>query len=231
MQTLKRPLFNYVGNRDAKALMSLFPELVGYEQLVKSFASQLRPVYDEYISNVSSKWMACSWEMACFLYAMMVIKKPRNVLDLGSGYSSFVTRKYKAVMDEKTVIHSVDDDEFWLGKTESFLRSTGVSTESVMSWSAFHDKNQTVFDLVFNDLGTTTLRLKSVDVLINTISPQGIMILDDMHKPHYPKLISNKLEEAGFSVLSARNLTLDPLGRFASVAIRGKQRESNVVEV
>lgn len=219
-QTLERPFQQYAGRRDKKALVMLFPKLEQYRQLVSSLHDSLRPIYDEYVSTISSKWMACSWESACFLYSMMMINKPTRILDLGSGFSSIVTRLYKLREGREITVFSVDDNEFWLGKTESFLHANGVSTENLLSWSHFNQSVPVVFDLIFNDLGTTTLRVSTLEFVAGLMGNGSIMILDDMHKPRYPRVVKKNLKQLGCSFYSARYYTLDNLGRFASVAIK-----------
>ena len=76
----------------ARYLLKGFPQLMNYEQLVKSGAYHLRPVYDKYISDISTKNMVISWETSCFLYTIARISGAKKILDLGSGFSSYVLR-------------------------------------------------------------------------------------------------------------------------------------------
>jgi hypothetical protein len=52
----------------------------------------------------------------------------KRLLDLGSGFSSYVLRAYAAGVPG-AVGWSVDDDPAWLEKTRAFLVSEGLSTE------------------------------------------------------------------------------------------------------
>ena len=50
----------------------------------------LKPFYEEYIQIVSTPDMAISLETACFLFIFSDLISASKILDLGSGFSSFV---------------------------------------------------------------------------------------------------------------------------------------------
>lgn len=85
----------------------------------------LKPYYDYYIAHVSKADMAMSLELAALVYALCVKKELKNLLDLGSGFSSFVYRLYASTHSGVRVV-SVDDDSQWLENQDVFARSESV---------------------------------------------------------------------------------------------------------
>jgi hypothetical protein len=58
------------------------------------------------------------------------------VLALGSGFSSYVLRRY-AAQDNRGVVTSVDDSAEWLSVTKNFLLDHGLSTENLIDLKTF----------------------------------------------------------------------------------------------
>jgi predicted O-methyltransferase YrrM len=139
----------------------------------------------------------------------------KSVMDTGSGFSSFVMRR-EAI--SKGGIHHValEDNEFWLGKTREFLTAEGVPNDNVLSWNDYQ-KSPGKFDLIFHDLGNPTTRILSLPTIRDSVTPGGLLLLDDMHKQHYAPHVPNILGD-GWALESLLGLTLDSLGRFAYAA-------------
>ena len=67
---------------------------------------------------------------AVFLRVLCREIGPAAVLDLGSGFSSFVLRSYDDGGGAR--VTSVDDSETWLARTAQFLESRGVPTDQLL---------------------------------------------------------------------------------------------------
>ena len=106
-----------------------------YTSLVNARA-RLEPIYTLYVNTVSSFQMALSLESAALVWALCDERRPAKIVDLGSGFSSFVLRHWAKVSGREVEVWSVDDDAEWLQKSKEFCASTGVSTEKFSTWAA-----------------------------------------------------------------------------------------------
>jgi predicted O-methyltransferase YrrM len=200
------------------------PRLHNLAEVMSESARSLVPLYDEYVyvDGVSTSVMAVSFEAAALLDALCRILEPRNVVDLGSGFSSVVVRRY--ARDAKNCLAgSVDDDPAWLARTQSFLVKLGLPTDHLMSWTDFQNTSQR-YDLIFHDLGNMLVREQSLPVALNRVSPGGMVILDDMHKQDYAVAAQQIVRAAGFTLVPLRETTRDQYDRHACLAIPGEDR-------
>lgn len=177
------------------------------------FSHSLQPWMDEpyerYVSQVSIASMAASLQMCKFLGDLCRAVRPTNVLDLGSGFSSFVLRHYCED------VWSVDDDAGWLDKTRDFLVSEGVRIDQILHLDEFAwDRT---FDLVFHDIGLMALREQLLAAAYRATGEGGVLVLDDVHKPLYKKSVERVVADPKFSL---RACTLDQFGRFGMVVLR-----------
>ena len=102
-----------------------------FEKLASSKYHRLLPYYEKYISEVSVDYIAISMELSCFLLTFCDIMNPKNIDDLGTGFSSFVFRHYAAHSGSGVTVWSVDDGPEWLEKTRSFLIRQDLSVQSM----------------------------------------------------------------------------------------------------
>ena len=159
--------------------------------------------------------MAASFELSVFLGSLSVARRPRRILDLGSGFSSYVFRCFAA---PTCGVISCDDSPQWLHRTRDFLGAHGFP-------DAHFDDLATVFqarskfDLVFLDLGFVEQRVSFLDKALTAVHDGGYIVIDDMHKPSFRPLASGALRRAGFASYSIRKLTLDSFGRYAWLGI------------
>jgi predicted O-methyltransferase YrrM len=177
---------------------------------------KLESYYNEYINNVSSPDMAISLELATFLYTYCKINKCKKIVDLGSGFSSFVLRLY-ASDSEKVEVYSVDDDEQWLKKTETFLNAHKLNTDKIFTLNQFKSLNESNFDLILLDLNFTNIRIQYIEYVLSLIGENGILILDDVHKKDYLSEVLSKLKNTNLKLYDLKPITLDIYGRFSLV--------------
>ena len=221
--TLRRLIGNsildFYGRRDAERFCRIFPDISDYEMQSEQYRNILQPYYEEYTRDISTPAMAISLEAAVFLYILTTKKRPRWILDLGSGFSSFTFRLYSMNTSNEVGIYSVDDDQQWLEKTRSYLTDRGVRSDNLLHWRDFQKLNVTQFDLIFHDLGYPNVRAESLPFVLSLLDRGGILVLDDMHKSHYRANVRRVLSTRQFKLFSMRAYTLDKFGRFSSAAI------------
>jgi predicted O-methyltransferase YrrM len=219
-------VLDYYGRRDAGRLAGFFKELSDYTVFLKSNLPDLGPAYDKYVREISTEDMAISLETSQFLYALAKLTEAKRILDLGSGFSSYVLRLYSMTAQNDVTIYSVDDDETWLQKTRTFLNAFELPQQHAMEWSVFQKQPLSGFDLILHDLGSIDLRIESLPFAISLLNTSGILVLDDMHKARggliggYRAVAVRKVRQAGLLRLSARQFTLDKYGRFSEIAFR-----------
>jgi len=135
----------------------------------------VKSAYQKYVTEVSTKVWAVSWELVRYLTKLLHMYKPQRILDLGSGFSSFLFRWY--VKD----VTSVDDDRKWLKKTEAFLKENDVSTKNLKLLKDF--KPSGTYDLCSLDLGRAERDRAPLFEMAKKHSK--MIILDDMHFQKY----------------------------------------------
>jgi predicted O-methyltransferase YrrM len=188
-----------------------FPE---FETYYSECLAQLKPVHDDYVNRISRADMAASLELGAFLCAACKSRRPRRVLDLGSGLSSFVLRSYARSNAAVTTV-SVDDDSAWLGKTAQFLDEQGLEKENLLLLQDFLNTRQDPFDLILHDLNFVEVRINYVEAVLDQLAPGGLIIFDDVHKRDYLHSLLKLLRKRPGSCYSLQPVTADQFGRYA----------------
>ena len=202
---------------DARRLTRRFPQLVNLSNQAAQWRTNLTPTYDAYTTHISNKLMAISLETAAFLRAWCEQLRPRRILDLGSGYSSFVLRGYAAKYPDTQVV-TVDDHPHWLEITHQYLVYENQSTDQLMSWDAFNQDPHEPFDLIFHDLGSMPRRAEALPIVLQLAASSDCpIILDDMHKQRYARQVADLLGAWDHRYFDLSNYTLDPSRRFAAL--------------
>lgn len=189
------------------------------QHLLESNKKKLEPHYAEYVQNVSSPAMAASLELAAYLYTLCTIKRYTKLLDMGSGLSSFVFRLY-AKENPEAVVYSVDDDGAWLEKTKTYLKRYQLNTENMYTLQEFIDANISGFDCILHDMNFVEVRIKYVDFVIKCVSQNGIVIMDDVHKPDYRYALLEKLKGLNLVTYTLKPNTVDSYGRYAFAVLK-----------
>lgn len=186
------------------------------KELVGTVREKLRPAYELYVREVSVPDMAASLEASTLLYRLCQANKYKRLLDLGSGFSSFVFRLYAKETPGVKVI-SVDDDSQWLLKTRNFLEAQNVPLEGMMMLDAFLSSEESEFDCIFHDLNFVEVRINYVSELLARLKPGGLLILDDVHKREYLMVVLERLTRQSGVLYDLKPMTLDQFGRYAIV--------------
>jgi predicted O-methyltransferase YrrM len=206
------------GRTEKSRLERGVPELRYYNQLAFKTTEKLQPLYEKYITTISTGAMALSLEASVFMSVLCNIYQPKNILDLGSGFSSAVFRLYAETADPKPHICSIDDASEWLDKTEDFLFSNQLDVGQLMTWNSFINQNQDSFDFILHDLGSMKTREELLPKVLSLVSPNGIVFLDDIHKTNYRKSAKRIVKESGLIYHNLKSYTLDRFKRYCALA-------------
>ena len=201
------PLERKVARRDAEFLQQQIPELCQFDQEAKKFQQRLQPFYDDYTSTVSPAIITISLELAACLTMLCQLFRPRTILDLGSGFSSFVFRHYVPDAGIKPTVYSVDESPEWLETTRRFLSKNNLSEENLALWKLFRQKRYRPFDFIFYDLGSLPVRKKLLPQVLPLCRPGGAIVLDDMHVPDYRSYVKRILNDSAIRSFSLRKFT------------------------
>ena len=177
---------------------------------------ELEKEYKKYVNEISVAEMAVSYQLSVFILAYCLEYHPKTLLDLGSGFSSFVLRLYQAKIEPSAIVHSIDDDRQWLERTKNYLKQHQLNTENVdhvddLSASALHD----FFDLVLLDLNFIEKRRDYIGYAIQKLKPPGILLIDDVHKVEFLREVKSSAKKGGHTLYNIKKETFDQFGRFA----------------
>ena len=172
--------------------------------------------YVDYVHAVSTPDMAISMQTAAFLSALCEGLKPQFILDLGSGFSSFVLRLH-ATATSQGVVWTIDDDLAWLERTRDFLDARRLETDNMLLWRGMPSSKQ--FDLVFYDLDGMAMRARELRNVLEHVGPTAILVLDDMHKEEYAPEVERTLRTGRWRYFDASACTMDQYGRFCGVVV------------
>lgn len=145
-------------------------------------------------------------------YLVSVLKScPDNavLVDLGSGWSSFLMRK----LCPKAKVWSVDDNLDWMLKSVRFCSEQGVHTDGFLTLNqAKNIISSGTADFVLHDLGNRETRARELPWALKLAKQGGVVIIDDMHKEDLKEKINKELKK---QQLLAENVGLDDSGRFS----------------
>ena len=178
---------------------------------------KLEKAYRFYVRNVSSAGYAISLPLSQYLLNLMDKLKAKKILDLGSGFSSYVLRLKGAE------VWTIDTNSKWLEKTEKFLEMFGEHNGYFALLENF-SFNEQKFDIVFLDTHPHTDRYKLFEPIKHCCT--GAVVFDDAHSK--PKSKSwdveyiDKLEKTfeDWIIINLSKETKDKYGRYAYVALK-----------
>jgi predicted O-methyltransferase YrrM len=181
-----------------------------------NYRELLEDKFKTYITTISSDAMAASLECCMFLLALYDFTKANNILDLGSGFSSYSLRLFKKIKELNTYIVSVDSSKEWLEKSSAFCIENNVDAENFETWNDFKNKD-IKFDLMFLDIDYTKHRPGYFSSVFEKYSNPGTLVLcDDLHKNGIRKPLKEYLNKNTFlKQYDIKEQTIDSFGRFS----------------
>lgn len=186
----------------------------------EGLTGRLSPFHEEYVSEVSSDIMAASLELSVLLLFLCETLRPKRILDLGSGFSSFVFRHYARSASPTPVVWSVDDSPEWLEKTRSYLASRDVDAKDLYLWGELIRRKPDPFDLILCDLGGFDFRKDTFETVLGLLGNCGALVIDDMHSAEYGLHVRRIVAESGTIPYSMRRHTHDKFGRYSMLVFR-----------
>ena len=170
--------------------------------------------YVDYCTNVSRRGMAISIETATLFAYVCANRRARRVLDLGSGFTSYVSR---CVADESV---SVDDSPEWLDKTRSFLADYRVTTDGLMLWDDWRATPAGPYDVVIHDFAASELRERSMWNAAQVCASGGVVIFDDAQHAGHRATMHNVARRFRMTMVDVRAETEDEVHRYALAAVK-----------
>ena len=161
-----------------------------------------------------------SLELAAFLLALCRRVGAERVIDLGSGFSSYVLRLY-AGEHPGTVVKSVDSSPEWLEKSQRFASDQRLDADNFVAWSDFDPRTEIDFyDVVLHDLGDMTLRTAALPQALVLARRGAYVVLDDVHKSGYRAYAHRVVSASSAWSIDIRAVTRDPIGRYSMLIRR-----------
>ena len=197
-----------IAERDAAELRRRFQFLASYPELSAPIARQLAPAYADYVGHVSPDPIAIALPLAVFLGVLRDQLRPRRILDLGSGFSSYVFRAHARARDDSAgAVWSIDESRPWLDKTRAFLQQHDADAPHLATWDEFTATAPAPFDLILQDFATLDARRAMLDRVIDLCRPGGLIVIDDMHVPGYRRATLRALDRRRLDYFSLRLFT------------------------
>lgn len=172
----------------------------------------LRRAYLEYVKEVSSPEWAISWQLAVFLDKLCLETKPKKILNLGSGFSSYVFRRRKAQ------VICCDADKEWLNKTKQFLEKHNLDTSNLINLEVGVSYPELLQDY---DLILLDYKMDERTSLFHFCREKGkILVLDDLHYKEYHDKVKEFFRND--IIFDLREETTDIYGRYSWMVIPRK---------
>ena len=194
------------------------PELIDIVFNSKSelYKNEIKKAYHRYVTTVSVDYMAASFECCIFLMVLYEAIKPKMVLDLGSGMSSYALRYFKKNYAEASSVWSIDSTKKWLSKSKIFVENFGLNTDNFKTWDEIAN-DTTKFDLIFFDIDNNKKRINYIPTVLNNfVTENSFIMFDDMHKGGLRRDINTVLSGYEHKKIDIKKYTLDRFKRFSS---------------
>ena len=194
------------------------------EKIIKQHVDlfkQIEHKHKIYVKTISSPEMAMSLELANFILSYCLIKKPKKVADLGSGFSSFLFRFYKKEVDNELEVYSIDDSADWLIKTKDYLTDNNLNSDNLYTLTEFINlKLDNEFDVVLLDLNFVEIRRNYIGFSFDLLKDYGFLIIDDVHKVEFLREVKAFFSSGSRKLINLKNQTYDNFLRFATGIIK-----------
>ena len=153
-----------------------------------------------------------SVELSEYIINLCKEKSPQTILDMGSGWSSFLFR----TICQNSFVLSIDDNKDWLTKTVEFCKQHNVEPKNMVLWNDLnvHEYKNT-FDIALHDFGNRQARSEVLPFVINMMKSGGILIIDDMHKKDLRVRVEEILQQNNLNWTDLKYCTLDKASRYA----------------
>lgn len=183
-------------------------------------------LYNQHFANKKRRPdTGLSLQSANYLAAYLSTEAPRSILDLGSGFSSWLFHLWAMESPDTHLVVTIDHDPLWLHCTQGELIEIAPELPSrFYTLDEFYiavDRGLLgEFDMVFLDLAKMTRRNTWIERAADRVVGNHLFI-DDWHKPHLRETAEPMLVDKGFSLHPLEKETVDQWGRYMIRADRG----------
>jgi predicted O-methyltransferase YrrM len=178
---------------------------------------ELDPAYERYITHVSRSNWAASPQLAALLWHLCRVTRPKRILELGTGFTSYVFRRYAEEGGDVAVV-SADTSEEWLTKTRAFLGAMGCRDDGLVLLDDLGaEAADGTFELILNDV-LGDIRPWMTTVALRYRSEDGLIVMDDADRDVDRRSLIRNARENGLSLYDLRPWTLDFYGRWSLLA-------------
>jgi predicted O-methyltransferase YrrM len=205
----------------ALRLRAINPDFSPSEGEWKLDLERVTRVWRSYVMQVSPLDHAAGLGVCAYLYRLCQSLQPKRILDLGSGVSSVIFRKWAATVTFDVEIVSVDTDPEWLEKTRTFI----VDNEELdpTGLQLLDDGITGEFDLVFHDIANGEIRNRLAGVACEHLRPGGVIVFDDAHHMVHQRAYQDHAKRHGISCYTLEKLTTDAIGRWAILGVKDRE--------
>ena len=183
---------------------------------IRPYFDRLVPAYRTYCTTVSKRSMALSIETCAYLWWLCVHVDARAVADLGSGFSSYVLRRYAAEAHHRVRVASVDDNDEWLINTRQFIVDQGLDPKGLFGneWADHPAK----YDVICHDYSAGPNREGWMVVAAEHLAPNGVLLFDDAQHVGHRLAMAETARRFGLRLFDVFEQTVDEVGRYAGMA-------------
>ena len=173
-------------------------------------------LWRHYVGATSTLDHAAGIGTIAYLYRLCDVVQPKTILDLGSGLSSAVFRKWKQETGSPVKIVSVDTDAEWLEKTRKFIIDNELPEETL----TLHKPITGRYDLIFHDLAGGELREQVAHEAARVLNDGGVIVFDDAHHPGHRVAYETAAAENGIQLFSLELRLRDAINRYPLLGIK-----------
>ncbi len=219
--SLQRHLLDREGRRDATRLSRDVDGLADRLAEVRGGDAELDDAYRAFVHlPEADPVMAASLDLAGFLLAWCRCRHPGRIADLGSGFTSWLFRRWAREHGADVEVVSVDDDPAWLERSREFVADRGLEPGGFVGWPGFRADGR-AFDLVLWDYGDVRTRAECMEEILGRVAAGGALVCDDVHKRRIARAAAALGRRRPVVSYSLRAYTLDRWGRYAWLARPG----------
>lgn len=170
--------------------------------------------YNIYNTSYGDKAWAISYEAAHWLARFCSEQSFDLVYDLGSGFTSWVLRRYNA----GAAVISVDTSDYYRGVTSGFLERMGQTRIDcqLMHWDDFDQNEKRKADLVVYDI-KGDVRAERLPIAVSLVKDNGVFFADDANRREYTAVSCKVCTEQGLVLCTELTGLTDGYGRFPAV--------------
>jgi predicted O-methyltransferase YrrM len=209
--------------RDAALLRACHRDLWPEDPEIKNALAEVVDVWKDYTTFVSPMGHAASLETVAYLAHVNFKRKPKRILDLGSGISSAVLRMRGGD------VSTIDTDTDWLNRTIAFLERHSLP----MGGMRANREPDGLFDLIFLDIANGATREQWAEVAVDHLAPGGLIVFDDMQSESHAAVFAELCERNGITLYSLKHITNDAIGRWSALGIKegvASERDSTLFD-